>query len=268
MVVKESSREKTVMPALFVGHGSPMNALEDNGFTKSLKRLAGQLPRPKAILSVSAHWETNGIKVCAHPQPKTIHDFFGFPQELNEFLYPVAGAPESARQVVKLLSSWKAIETEDWGLDHGTWSVLCHLYPKADVPVFQVSLDRELSFKEHFEVGKRLAVLRSEGVMILGSGNIVHNLELYVQRVDAKPYAWAVDFDQTIKELLTARNSADLIGISQLVPDLVPYAVPTWEHYLPLLYVIGASRENDSLSFPFEGLQNASISMRSVLFSQ
>jgi 4,5-DOPA dioxygenase extradiol len=268
MVVKKSSREKTVMPALFVGHGSPMNAIEDNAFTKSLERLSGRILRPKAILSVSAHWETNGIKVCAHPQPKTIHDFFGFPQELNEFLYPVAGAPESARQAVKLLSSWKAIETEDWGLDHGTWSVLCHLYPKADVPVFQVSLDRALSLNEHYEIGKLLAILRSEGVMILGSGNIVHNLDLYVQRVDAKPYAWAEDFDQKVKELLIARDSKGLIGISQLVPDLVSYAVPTWEHYLPLLYVVGASLETETASFPFEGLQNASISMRSVLFSQ
>jgi 4,5-DOPA dioxygenase extradiol len=267
MVVKKSSREQKEMPALFVGHGSPMNALEENPYTISLERLAARIPRPRAILSVSAHWETNGTKVCVHPQPKTIHDFFGFPQELNEFLYPAPGAPEFARQVVKLLSPFKAIETEDWGLDHGTWSVLCHLYPKADVPVFQVSLDRELALNEHFEIGKLLAPIRSEGVMILGSGNIVHNLDLYVQRANAKPYAWAEDFDHKVKELLVARDSLGLIGISRIVPDLVSYAVPTWEHYLPLLYVVGASSDTDTVSFPYEGLQNASISMRTVIYS-
>jgi 4,5-DOPA dioxygenase extradiol len=268
MAVKRSPQKETVMPALFVGHGSPMNALEDNLFTKSLEKIAGQIPKPRAILSVSAHWETNGTKVCSHPQPKTIHDFFGFPKELNEFSYPAPGAPEVARQAVKLLSPLKAIETEDWGLDHGTWSVLCHLYSKADVPVFQVSLDRELMLNEHFKIGKLLAILRSQGVMILGSGNIVHNLELYVQQDNAKPYAWAEDFDLKVKELLIARDAVGLTEISKLAPDLVSYAVPTWEHYLPLLYVVGASLENDTVSFLFEGLQNASISMRSVLFSQ
>jgi len=267
MTQQGSSKKNGLMPVLFVGHGSPMNALEDNAFTKSLQKLAAQLPRPKAILSVSAHWETNGTKVVVHSQPKTIHDFFGFPQELNTFSYPAPGAPDIARRAVKLLSKLKAIDTEDWGLDHGTWSVLCHIYPKADVPVFQVSLDRELTLAEHFVVGKMLSILREEGVMILGSGNIVHNLDLYVQRANAKPYEWAEDFDLKIKGLLVTKNSAGLIGIDKLAPDLVSYAVPTREHYLPLLYVVGASRETDVVSFPFEGIQNSSISMRTVLYS-
>ena len=255
------------MPALFVGHGSPMNALENNDFTRALRKLGRELARPEAILAVSAHWETAGIKVLGQSYPGTIHDFYGFPKELYAMSYPASGAPSTARLAVKAMAKMKAEITEDWGLDHGTWSVLHHLYPKADVPVFQVSLDRGLSFREHYETGRMLSALRREGVMILGSGNIVHNLGLYDPSPDAKPFDWAVEFDEKIKKLLLGRDIDGLINVQKFGARLVGQVMPTVEHYVPLLYVLGAGYEEDGLSFPYEGIWNACMSMRAVLYS-
>jgi 4,5-DOPA dioxygenase extradiol len=266
MAVKPS-KKIFIFPALFVGHGSPLNAIENNAFTRSLKRLGWRLPRPKAILAVSAHWETAGTKVFVDSKPKTIHDFRGFPKVLSEFSYDAPGAPRIARRVVEMLSSVGAVATTDWGLDHGTWSVLKHMYPKADVPVFQLSLDRGLLFDEHYRIGTMLSPLREKGVMILGLGNIVHNLDAYDPKPAAKPFDWAVEFDRKIKHFLLKRDVYGLIDLDQMDPDLVRRAMPTEEHYLPLLYVVGVSRKTDKLSFPYQGFQNASMSMRSVLFT-
>lgn len=254
------------MPVLFVGHGSPMNALGDNAFTQSLRALGKKLPRPEAVCCVSAHWETPGTQVLAHDVLEVIHDFYGFPEALNEFSYPAPGAPSWARATVKLLAGVQAIESADWGLDHGSWSVLTHLYPKADVPVFQVSLDQGQTLNGHYAIGKMLAPLRKQGVLILGSGNIVHNLGFYDLRVNAPAYDWAVDFDAEIKKALLARDIKTLSAPARIDPGLARLALPTPEHYLPLLYIAGASRSEDRLSFPFEGIQNASMSMRAVLF--
>ena len=254
------------MPALFIGHGSPMNAIEDNDFTASLKQLGSQLPRPEAILCVSAHWQTAGTQVLVQDAPETIHDFYGFPRELNEFRYPAPGAVKQARLAVEALVGIGARENSKWGLDHGTWSVLTHLYPKADIPVFQVSLDRHLPMDKHQVIGALLAPLRDQGILILGSGNIVHNLGLYDADPDAKPYDWAVKFDAAVKKVLLAHDATALNHPETISPEMARLAMPTTEHYLPLLYVAGASRPTDRLSFPYEGLQNASMSMRMVLF--
>ncbi|MBF0619347.1 MAG: 4,5-DOPA dioxygenase extradiol [Candidatus Omnitrophica bacterium] len=256
------------MPALFIGHGSPMNVIEDNGFTRRLRKLGQELSRPKAILVVSAHWETGGTRVLTHKQPETMYDFYGFPDALYATTYPAPGAPAEARLAIEALKGISASSTEDRGLDHGAWAVLYHLFPKADIPVFQVSLDRKISFQEHFAVGKMLSSLREKGIMILGSGNIVHNLGRYHPDVDAEPFDWAVEFDDKIKALLVKRDMAGLIHIEKSGAELAKLAMPTAEHYLPLLYVLGASDAKDALSFPYEGMQNASMSMRMVLLNR
>ncbi len=254
------------MPVVFVGHGSPMNAIEDNAVTRTWQKLGKDISKPRAILVVSAHWETDGTQVFVDPEPETIHDFYGFPQELNSFQYPSPGEPQIAREVVAMLSSVGAIGTEDWGLDHGAWSVLCRMYPGADVPVFQVSLDRNLSLKEHYQIGRLLSPLREKGVLILGSGNIVHNLGEMDPRINAEPASWAIEFDARIKQFLLERNSAGLIHLEQMKLPLLHSALPTLEHYLPLLYVAGASQEEDTLRFPVEAFHYSSLSMRSILF--
>ena len=256
----------SVMPALFVGHGSPMNAIEDNDYSRCLRRLGRELPRPQAVLCVSAHWQTTGTQVQVHPSPETIHDFYGFPRALNEFLYPAPGAVPQARQALEALEKVGARETSAWGLDHGAWAVMAHLYPEADVPVFQVSLDRRLGMDKHLALGTLLSSLRERGIMILGSGNIVHNLSLYHPDPDAKPYEWAVDFDVAIKRVLQSQDLSSLANPEAVAPAVARLALPTEEHYLPLLYVVGARRPADGLSFPYEKIQNASMAMRIVLF--
>jgi len=253
------------MPVLFVGHGSPMNAIEHNAYTRTLERLAGRLPRPKAVCVVSAHWVTSGAQVVTSAHPRTIHDFYGFPEPLYEVQYPAPGAPQEAE---KLAANPEILPDNKWGLDHGAWSVLRHVYPKADVPAFQLSLDQRRSFKEHLELGREIARLRERGVLILGSGNIVHNL----RRVDWEnphgAYDWAVEFDARVKNAVEARDADALADPEKWGEALLATAHPTVEHYLPLLYCMGGTDENDAVSYPYEGFDFGSVSMRMILFGE
>lgn len=254
------------MPLLFIGHGSPMNAILDNDYTKSLATLTTKIPQPKSILMISAHWTTRGTWLTRMERPKTIHDFQGFPSALSEIQYPAAGDPKLVDHIiVTLKDSGLGVDDSEWGLDHGTWSVLRHIYPKANIPVVQLSLDLTKPNLFHFELGAKLKFLREEGVLIMGSGNIVHNLRTIKWEAEAKPYSWAMEFDLWVKKNLEARNFQPLIDeISK--SEAARLSIPTLEHYLPLLYILGASEPDDELSFDYEGVQNASISMRSLRF--
>ena len=255
-----------IMPTLFLGHGSPMNALANNSFTQTLAKLGERVPRPKAILVISAHWMTEGSWLTAMERPKTIHDFYGFPQALFEIDYPAPGAPEIARFIQESISDFKLeLDTEMWGLDHGTWSVLRHMYPDADIPALQLSLHMEQPASYHFKLGQALAKLRSEGILILGSGNIVHNLRQLNWDEKAQPHEWAVEFDQWSKEKILNRDF-DALQNDVLTTQTGRLSVPTFEHYYPLLYILGASNPSDGISFECEEIQNASIAMRCVLF--
>jgi 4,5-DOPA dioxygenase extradiol len=254
------------MPLLFVGHGSPMNALAQNSYAKMLHDLGQRIPKPKVILVVSAHWVTSRTWVTHMARPKTIHDFYGFPQELFAVQYPAPGSPQTA-ELIKSMIQQPAIKIDDgeWGLDHGTWAVLKHIYPNADIPVVQMSLASDASPSEHFKIGQELSSLRDSGVLIVGSGNIVHNLRQISWQEDAPVHDWAAEFDQMIKVQLEKRdfdfilNKAPLTATGKL-------SVPTAEHYLPLHYILGASDTKDDLHFEFEQIQNASISMRCLSF--
>lgn len=247
-----------MMPSLFIGHGSPMNVIKDNTFTQHLRHL-GQVYQPKKILVVSAHWVTAGTQVHAHANPKTIYDFYGFPHELYQIKYPAPGDPQLANN----LQSIAELDYE-WGFDHGTWSVLHHMYPEANIPVVQLSLNQSLTLKEHFQLAKELQKLRSEGVMILGSGNIVHNLRAYDRSENPSTPEWSLEFDNYITNALS-ENHDDLIHLKN--EKLFRMSHPSTEHYLPLLYTVGASTNNDSLSYPHTGFEGGSLSMRSVLFN-
>ena len=249
------------MPVMFVGHGSPTNAIEDNVFSRAWAEMGRALPRPEAILCISAHWETVGTCVTAMDRPRTIHDFQGFPQALFDMRYPAPGAPGLARRVQELVHSTEVKIDLDWGLDHGTWSVLSRMYPGAEIPVVQLSLDRTREPRFHYELGKELNVLRQEGVLILGSGNIVHNLRSVVWEDTA--YDWAVEFDETLKRLMLAGDHDAIIDYSGLGPA-ARLSVPTNEHYLPLLYALGAQGRGDTLQFFADRVTLGSMSMRSV----
>lgn len=257
---------KEKMPVLFIGHGSPMNAIEENDFTQTLNKLGEKLPIPKAILMISAHWETNGTWVTGMDNPKTIHDFHGFPKELFNFQYSAPGAPSFAKKVASKVPELNIeIDLEKWGLDHGTWSVLTHIFPKANVPVFQLSLDRTRSVEFHLEVGKKLSFLREQEIMIIGSGNIVHNLQEMNWSNKANPHDWAVEFDESVKEKLIKKDFDSLVtDVSNTKAGKL--SVPSLEHYLPLLYIIGVSDSSDVLNFEYEGIQHSSMSMRSFGF--
>ena len=251
------------MPVLFVGHGSPMNAIERSRFTETLAGVAQRLPRPKAVCVVSAHWVTRGTEVLAAAKPRTIHDFYGFPAPLYEVEYPAPGAPAEA---TRLATDLEAKPDETWGFDHGAWSVLCHFYPQADVPVFQVSLDGGRSLARHVEIGAELAGLRERGVLILGSGNIVHNLRRIVDDKDAPPFPWTLEFDAQVKKAIESRDVASLAAPEQWGKPLAALAHPTLEHYVPLLYCMGSTTGDDAVSYPYEGFEYGSLSMRMVLF--
>lgn len=254
------------MPVLFVGHGSPMNAIEDNAYGRAWRALGERLPRPRAILVISAHWYIPATLVTANEHPRTIHDFGGFPKELHAAQYPAPGSPALAARVTELLTSFNAMGSERWGLDHGAWSVLAHLYPKADVPVVQLSIDETLEPGLHFEIGTMLRSLREEGVIILASGNIVHNLHAYAWGGHpAQPYDWAQRFEAKARTLLAEHHFDPLIEYESLGEDAL-LSAPTPDHYVPLLYAMGASDEHDRVSFPVEGIDGGSISMLSVLF--
>ncbi|MFG1501222.1 4,5-DOPA dioxygenase extradiol [Halobacteriovorax sp. XZX-3] len=256
---------KKRIPTLFLGHGSPMNAVASNEFTEQLRSIGEELPKPRAILMISAHWETQGTWVTAMDKPKTIHDFYGFPKELYEIEYPAPGSQELAREIVDLIGESIKLDNENWGLDHGTWSLLKFMYPKADIPVVQLSLDMGKPPQYHFDLGKKLSVLRDKGVLIIGSGNIVHNLRAISWSQDAQVSNWTKEYDELIKEKIIEKDFDYLINKFQKT-DIGKMSVPSIEHYLPLLYIIGASSNDDQLKFDFEGIQNASISMRSFSY--
>ncbi len=260
------------MPAIFFGHGNPMNALAKNAYTDAWTAIGSSIPRPKAILCVSAHWYLPGTAVTAMPSPRTIHDFGGFPRELYAVEYPAPGSPEIAKRVRDLLaaptmSGWPGLAVkldQEWGLDHGTWSVLCHVFPKADIPVVQLSIDETRSPEFHYQLGRQLQPLRDEGVLIVGSGNIVHNLHTYAWgKHEVEPFDWAVRFETLARQLLLQGNDAALVGYESLGRDAL-LAAPTPDHYLPLLYVLGARRADDEVSFPISGFDGGSISMLTV----
>lgn len=262
--IMKGDNKKT--PAIFLGHGSPMNAVTENNFTKALSNLGEKLTKPKAIIMISAHWETNGTYVTGMERPKTIHDFYGFPKKLFDIQYPANGNPELAKKISKNIDTTEiTLDMNKWGLDHGTWSVLRHIYPNADVPVIQLSIDRTKPLAFHYEMGKKLKFLREQGVMLMGSGNIVHNLREINWDVNAKPHDWAIEFDNWVKEKLLARDFKSLVE-KPLSFTAGKLSHPTIEHYIPLLYVLGASDQKDLLNFDFEGIQNASASMRSFQF--
>jgi len=256
------------MPALFVGHGNPMNALLKNPYTQRWAEIGKTLPKPKAILSVSAHWYIENAAVTVSTAPKTIHDFGGFPHELYQVNYPAPGDPDLAARVQKLLTPLSVTSDERWGLDHGTWSVLCHIYPQANIPVVQLSIDETQPPSFHFEIGKRLAPLRDEGVLILGSGNLVHNLHAYAWgRHVQEPYDWATSFEKRVRELLLAEEHKPLIEYEARLGREAELAVPTPDHYLPLLYIAGTRTPSEPVTFPVEGVDGGSVSMLAVQVS-
>lgn len=255
------------MPALFVGHGNPMNSLRQNVWTEGWKALGASIPRPKAILAISAHWYVPATMLTAMSQPRTIYDFGGFPRELYEVEYPAPGDPALAERVCELLAPVSAKPDESWGLDHGTWSVLCHMFPNADIPVVQLSIDRTRPPEFHYETGRLLAPLRDEGVLILGSGNLVHNLRTYNwdnPRVGA--FDWGARFEEQAREFMQTGQDRLLIDYPALGSDAMQ-SIPTPDHYLPLLYVLGARRPEDAVHFPVEGFDGGSMSMLAVQLS-
>lgn len=260
-----SSQEDKPMPVLFVGHGNPMNAITSNNYTKGWRAIASRIPKPKAIVSVSAHWYIRGTRVTAMEQPPTIHDFGGFPQELYEVEYSAPGDVDLAERLGFLLRPGSvSLDDNSWGLDHGTWSVLIHMFPKADVPVVQLSIDMTKPPAFHYELGKLLSPLRDEGIMIFASGNIVHNLHAFswgVRQVEA--YPWGLEFEMKIKRLLEAHDHKPLVDYESL-GDSAASSVPTPDHYLPLLYAIALCRGQERLSYPVEGFDGGSISMLAV----
>jgi 4,5-DOPA dioxygenase extradiol len=253
-----------VLPAIFFGHGNPMNAVLNNDYTEGWRRIGETTARPRAILSISAHWFVPKTGVTISTAPRTIHDFGGFPRELYQVRYPAPGDPQLARRVQEMLAPLPVDLDDSWGLDHGTWSVLRHAYPAADIPVVQLSIDETHPPAFHFEIGRKLAALRGEDVLIVGSGNLVHNLHAYAWgRHMPEPYEWAVHFESEAKSLLLAGETRPLIEYETLGREAL-LSIPTPDHYLPLLYVIGTRQQGDPVTFPVEGVDGGSISMLSV----
>ena len=250
------------MPVLFIGHGSPMNGIENNQFTMGWKKSVENVPKPNAILVISAHWETFGTKITAMPKPRTIHDFGGFPQALFEAKYDAVGNPKLAKEIVEHLKHQLIKLDETWGLDHGTWTVLKHLYPNADIPVLQLSLNRLQTPNQHYELAKELAFLRERGVLIIGSGNMVHNLR-QISFANDGGYNWADSANKTFKDLILSGAHDKLIKYESLGRD-VALSVPTAEHYLPLLYVLGLKKEDENIEIFNDSVDLGSISMTSV----
>jgi 4,5-DOPA dioxygenase extradiol len=256
------------MPLLFIGHGSPMNIILDNPFTRSLAKWGKSLPRPRAILVISAHWLTAGTSVTCMEKPRTIHDFYGFPEELYAVTYPSPGAPAEAKFVTGAVRKAPVACDHDWGLDHASWAVLKHLYPAADIPVFELSLDYSFNdwhpkpVQYHYDLAAELAEMRQRGVLIIGSGNIVHNLSLIdFRNLAAEPVPWAVEFDEWVKKNIIGGNHGDLIRFGNLGKSAA-LAVPTLDHYLPMIYVMALQDPGEPITFIHEGFQHGSISMR------
>ena len=262
--LKDDLKKSDRMPVVFIGHGTPMNAIKDNAYTDSWIQLGETLPRPQAILVISAHWMTNGSTlVDISGMPRTIHDFGNFPQELFEQEYPAQGDPVLAKNVAQLLSKIDAKTDDTWGLDHGAWTVLKFMYPHADVPVFQLSIDLSQDLDWHLSIGKYLSDLRDHGVLILGSGNVVHNLSQ--MRLDGEVHDWALEFDKVFVDAMEDRNMNQLTDINK---TLLTMAHPTLDHYIPSITIAGASTPGDELYFITDGIDLGSVSMRSFVFNQ
>lgn len=255
-----------LMPVLFVGHGSPMNGIEDNEFSKRWTAIAKDIPTPAAVLVISAHWFTKGTNITAMDFPKTIHDFGGFPEALYQVQYPAPGNPDLAAQTASMIHTTKVELDHDWGLDHGTWTIVRHMYPNAEIPVLQLSIDYTKDPNFHYELAKELFQLRKKGVLIIGSGNMVHNLRMVAWdklNGPAYGYDWAIHMNQTFKELIEEKNHQPLIHYSSLGKEAM-MAIPTPEHYLPLLYTLGLQDKNDPISFFNDQPVGGSLTMTSV----
>lgn len=258
------------MPVLFLGHGSPMNAIEENEFVTGFRNIAKGIPKPKAILCVSAHWETRGTYVTAMQNPRTIHDFGGFPRALYEVQYPAAGSPELAKETQRTITKTQVHLDDQWGLDHGAWSVIKHLYPRADIPVIQLSLDRYQPARFHYELSQQLDVLRSKGVLIVGSGNMVHNLRMVAwDKLNVTDYAfdWAAEASEKMKSAILKGDHNTLINF-QSQGKAFNLAIPTPEHYLPLLYALALQGKNEKVSLFNDKAVAGALTMTSVLISK
>lgn len=260
--------DSETMPVLFMGHGSPMNAIEDNEFVRNWRKLATELPKPKAVVVISAHWETRGTAVTAMEQPKTIHDFGGFPQALFEVQYPAKGDPELAMFIKEALKHYSPVELDTlWGLDHGTWSVVRHLYPHADIPVLQISLDYTKPALYHYQLAKELQILRKKGVLIIGSGNMVHNLRMVAWDKLNNPgygFDWALEMNEKLKNHIMKDEHEALINFENF-GTAGKYAIPTPEHYLPLLYTLGLKQKNEEINLINDVAVGGSLTMTSVV---
>lgn len=260
--ITDDYRNTDKMPVLFIGHGHPMNAILDNRFTKRLTALGNEIEKPSAVLVISAHWQTRGTYVSTNPWPKTIYDFGNFDDRLFNITYEPNGHPRLAREVARLIDIDQVYEDQHMGLDHGTWTVLKYIYPNADIPVFQLSMNHLKAPSFHFELGKQLKSLRNKGVLIIGSGNIVHNLgRLDWSDIDAKPHDWALEFDDKVKGLIKNRQFNQLVNYQQLGNSAL-LSIPTNDHYLPMLHTLGLADKEDNIEHIFEGYQYAGVSMR------
>ncbi len=253
-----------MFPVIFIGHGSPMNAIEDNEYTRGWQQIAADIPKPAAILCISAHWVTQGTKVLTQKDPKIIYDFYGFPQELYDVIYKAKGAPQLAKETQELVGTADITENE-WGIDHGTWSVLNIMYPKADIPVYQMSIDDKASPQELFEIGNKIKPLRDKNVLILGSGNIIHNLRMIDFDMEGG-FNWAYDFDNFIKDKIVKREYASILNYQEM-GSISRYSVPTTEHFNPLLYILGSTDVNDEVHIYNNLCMGGSLSMTSYVFT-
>ena len=252
------------MPVLFVGHGSPMNAIEDNNYTRTWRSIAERIPKPEVILSFSAHWYTNGTRIMNEENPKTIYDMYGFPKELYEVSYNTAGSPSMAK-VSRDMISRETKYDNSWGIDHGTWSVLAHMYPDRDIPVFQISIAAEAPPETHYQIGRELRALRDQGVLIFCTGNIVHNLRMVDWNKAGEGFDWAYEFDDYIYESILSKKHDNILKFNEL-GNIARLAVPTPDHYYPLLYAIGASQEEDKVSVYNKSCEMGSMSMTAYLW--
>ena len=251
------------MPVLFIAHGSPMNAIFNNSYTEAISKITENIPRPEAILMISAHFETNSTLITSADAPNQIYDFYGFPEELYNLKYNPIGSKKYAEMAFEELKGSDVKLTEEWGLDHGTWAILTHMYPKADIPVFQISLNKQGNEEYHYNLGRKLANLREKGILIIGSGNIVHNLGIMDYEMDSAPFEWATEFDNYISEAMKNKMHDKLINFESLGQS-AKLSVPTKEHYLPLLYIAALQEDGEEVNFIYKGIQHGSMSMTSI----
>jgi len=263
--VKNFPDEEVKMPVLFIGHGSPMNAIQENSFTAALRKTGARLPKPKAIMVVSAHWLTKGTFVTSSAQPEVIYDFYGFPKEMYEISYPAPGAPEFAKLTTEIQKEKIIMPDHEWGLDHGAWTVLLHMFPSAEIPVYQLSIDHRNSLSQHYQLASMLKVLRKKGVLIIGSGNITHNLGKIDWNINAKPFDWAEEFDDKIKANILSGNHQEILQYENW-GNIARLAHPSNDHFLPLLYSAGLADKDEPVEFLYEGFHHGSLSMRAIKF--